>query len=66
MRKLVIISTLLLACNILFVANYSFAAPIKDELDIESIKAPPRDVKDILRLVEQTKPDLAVVERAKK
>jgi CHAT domain-containing protein len=66
MRKLVIISTLLLSCNILFVANYSFAAPIKDELDIESIKAPPRDVKDILRLVEQTKPDLAVVERAKK
>jgi len=66
MRKLVILSTLLLACNILFVANYSFAAPIKDELDIESIKAPPRDIKDILRLVEQTKPDLAVVERAKK
>jgi CHAT domain-containing protein len=45
---------------------YSFAAPTKDEVDVENVKAPPRDVKDILRLIEQTKPDLAIVERAQK
>ena len=66
MRKLAIIPSLLLLGSILLSTNSSFATPIKDELDTESIKAPPRDVKDILRLIEQTKPDLAVVERAKR
>jgi hypothetical protein len=65
-RKLAIIPSLLLLGSILLSTNSSFATPIKDELDTESIKAPPRDVKDILRLIEQTKPDLAVVERAKR
>lgn len=42
------------------------AVPSADEVDIQAVKAPPRDVKDILKLVEQTKPDLAIVERAQK
>ena len=66
MRKLVIILSLLLSCSISIFSSQAFAAPNKDDIDIENIKAPPRDIKDILRLVEQTKPDLAVVERAKK
>ncbi|AGG34039.1 hypothetical protein D521_1471 [beta proteobacterium CB] len=56
----------LLSFGILFTSNYSLSTELKEQVDIESIKAPPRDVKDILRLVDQTKPDLAVVERAKK
>jgi len=62
----VIILSLLLSCSISIFSSQAFAAPNKDDVDIENIKAPPRDIKDILRLVEQTKPDLAVVERAKK
>lgn len=61
-----IILSLLLSCSISIFSSQAFAAPNKDDVDIENIKAPPRDIKDILRLVEQTKPDLAVVERAKK
>lgn len=57
----------LLLCSSIFLFSYSaFASQSKDEISIENIKAPPRDIKDILRLVEQTKPDLAVVERAQK
>jgi tetratricopeptide (TPR) repeat protein len=46
--------------------NFSSAVPNKDEVEVENLKAPPRDVKDILKLVEQTKPDLAIIDRAKK
>jgi CHAT domain-containing protein len=66
MRKFSIVITLMLCCSILFGANFSFATSIKDEVNVENIKAPPRDIKDILKLVEQTKPDLAIVERAQK
>jgi len=66
MRKLSLIPLLMLCCSITLFTNSSFAVPGKDEVDVENIKAPPRDVKDILRLVEQTKPDQAVVDRAKK
>ena len=66
MHKLAIIPSILLLSNILFAPNFSFASSTKDEVNTENIKAPPRDIKDILKLVEQTKPDLAVVERAKK
>jgi CHAT domain-containing protein len=66
MRKLSLIPSLMLCCSITLFTNSSFAVPAKDEVDVENIKAPPRDVKDILRLVEQTKPDQAVVDRAKK
>jgi CHAT domain-containing protein len=66
MRAKLLFQALLLSCSILLFAAPSLAVPNKDEVDVESIKAPPRDVKDILRLVEQTKPDLAMVERAQK
>jgi CHAT domain-containing protein len=66
MRKFSIGITLMLCCSILFGANFSFATSSKDEVNVENIKAPPRDIKDILKLVEQTKPDLAIVERAQK
>ena len=66
MRKLPFFSALILSAGFLFAISNSLAVPAKDEMDVENIKSPPRDVRDILRLVEQTKPDLAVVERAKK
>lgn len=66
MRKISLLPALLLVSSILFSSNPAVAVPDKDEVDIENIKAPPRDIKDILKLVEQTKPDLEVVERAKK
>ena len=66
MRKFSIVITLMLCCSTLLGTNFSFATSTKDELNTENIKAPPRDIKDILKLVEQTKPDLAIVERAQK
>ena len=66
MRKFSTVITLMLCSSILFGTNFSFATSTKDELNTENIKAPPRDIKDILKLVEQTKPDLAIVERAQK
>ena len=66
MRKLLMISAFLLCCNITLISLDTLASSATDDINIENIKAPPRDVKDILRLVEQTKPDLAIVERAKK
>jgi CHAT domain-containing protein len=66
MRKFSTVITLMLCCSTLFTTNFSFATSIKDEINTENIKAPPRDIKDILKLLEQTKPDLAIVERAQK
>ncbi len=36
-----------------------------DDIEIQKIKAPPRDVKDILRVLEQSPIDLSEIERAK-
>lgn len=68
MSKFSFFSALILSAGILLASNIALAVPSKDELDVDvqNIKAPPRDIKDILKLVEQTKPDLAIVERAKK
>ncbi len=66
MRKHTLIPSFLIGCGILLFSVTALATTIKEEVDIESIKAPPRDIKDILKLVEQTKPDLAIVERAQK
>lgn len=66
MRRFVAIQSIFLALSLGFAVGATSAVPGKDEVDIENIKAPPRDIKDILRLVEQTKPDLGVVERANK
>lgn len=66
MRKFAAIPFIFLALSLTFAMGSASAVISKDEVDIENIKAPPRDVKDILKLVEQTKPDLGVVERANK
>ena len=39
---------------------------IKDaEIEVEKVKAPPRDIKDILRVLEQAKPDQSIVDRSR-
>jgi tetratricopeptide (TPR) repeat protein len=66
MRRHTLIPSFLIGCGILFFSVAALATTTKEEVDVENIKAPPRDIKDILKLVEQTKPDLAIVERAQK
>jgi tetratricopeptide (TPR) repeat protein len=66
MHKLTIIRSILLSCSILFSATYSLAALAKDEIDVENIKAPPRDVKDILQILNQTRQDQSLIDKAKK
>jgi tetratricopeptide (TPR) repeat protein len=48
------------------IAPYVFAAQGNEDVDVENIKAPPRDVKDILRLLEQAKRDITQMEKAEK
>ena len=66
MGKLSLIRILLLCCSVLVFANSSLAVQVKDEVDVESVKAPPRDVKDILRVLESAKQDEKEIEKAKK
>jgi hypothetical protein len=66
MRKLSIISAFMLCCSITLFSVQSFAAPGKDDIDVENIKAPPRDVKDILQILSQTRQDQALIDKAKK
>ncbi|MBU3565452.1 CHAT domain-containing protein [Polynucleobacter sp. MWH-HuK1] len=64
MRKYSLIS-LLFCCSIVFWGNQAYASLNKDEVDLDSVKAPPRDVRDILRLFDTTKQDSKDVEKAK-
>jgi CHAT domain-containing protein len=66
MRKLPLIRTLLLCFTVTFVCHLSIAAPTKDEVDLEGVKAPPRDVKDILQILSHTRQDQALIEKAKR
>jgi len=66
MRRHTLIPSFLIGCGILLFSVTALATTTKEEVDTENIKAPPRDIKDILKLVEQTKPDLAIVELAQK
>ena len=66
MRKLSLIPLLMLCCSITLFTNSSFAVPGKDEVDVENMKAPPRDVKDILQILSQTRQDQALIDKAKK
>jgi len=60
-----IIAVFLFVVNI-FVSTYLMAQTSKeDAVEIENIKAPPRDIKDILRILEQTKQDQSQLEKAK-
>ena len=60
-----------LLCLFLLIGNYSllipasFGATNSEEIEFEAIKAPPRDIKDILGILEQTKQDLRLIEKAK-
>ncbi len=65
MGKFSLIRILLLCCSVLVFANSSFAVLAKDEVDTETVKAPPRNVKDILGVLEQTKQDLKLIDKAK-
>ncbi|WP_114689960.1 hypothetical protein [Polynucleobacter necessarius] len=47
-------------------SNPSFALPGKDEVDVESVKAPPRDVRDILLVLSQARTDKTLIEKATK
>ena len=42
------------------------AAESEDVISLEEIKAPPRDIKDILRVIDQTKQDRDQLEKAKR
>jgi len=66
MRKLSVIKLLLLSCSILFFASQSLAVPNKEDADIEVIKAPPRDVKDILLVLNQARSDRTLIDKATK
>lgn len=41
------------------------SAPKEESIEIEKIKAPPRDIKDILRVLEQAKPDQSTVDKSR-
>jgi len=58
------ICTILFGCNIFM--QSAFAAQSKEEVDVEIIKAPPRDVKDILLVLNQARPDKTLIEKATK
>ncbi|OWS71168.1 CHAT domain-containing protein [Polynucleobacter campilacus] len=66
MRKLLTVIALMLCCSMALFSSQSFAAPSKDDADVENIKAPPRDVKDILQILSQTRQDQALIDKAKK
>lgn len=66
MRIHSLISSVLLCSSILICSSQAYAAPNQDEVDVENVKAPPRDVKDILRVLESTKQEEKEVEKAKK
>lgn len=58
---------ILLFSSLIFLGNVVAVAQTNNELmDVDSIKPPPRNVKDILNLVEQTKPNLIDVEKAQR
>ena len=58
------VCTIMLCCNMSI--SVVFAAQIEGEVDVENMKAPPRDIKDILRAVDSGKQDLVLQEKAKK
>jgi hypothetical protein len=39
--------------------------PKEGSIELENIKAPPRDIKDILKVLEQAKPDQEIVDKSR-
>lgn len=66
MRRPLALKSILLCCTIAVVSNISYASTSKNEMDVENIKAPPRDVKDILQILSQTRQDQVLIDKAKK
>lgn len=66
MSKHSLISSLLLYYIMALLPSYLFAAQTKDEVDVESVKAPPRDVKDILQILSHTRQDQSLIDKVKK
>ena len=66
MRKFLIIAAFMLCCSITIFSPPTFAAPSKDDADVENIKSPPRDVKDILLVLNQARTDRSIIEKATK
>lgn len=66
MRKPSLGQIYLVAFSIFFFSTQSFAVAAKEDIDVESVKAPPRDVKDILLVLNQARPDKTLIEKATK
>jgi CHAT domain-containing protein len=64
MRKLSLIAIFILCCSTY--SPLSFSAISKGDGDVENLKAPPRDIKDILRTLRETKPNLVLQQKAQK
>ena len=64
MRKLLTVIACMLCCSIY--SPLSFSAIPKGDGDVENLKAPPRDIKDILRTLRETKPNLVLQQKAQK
>jgi CHAT domain-containing protein len=61
--KTILSAYLLIVCSM--TSTLIIAQPSKEDAEIENIKAPPRDIKDILKILEQTKQDQSQLEKAK-
>lgn len=65
-KPLIALAALLSALWLVPTAGLAQAKDKEDAFDVTTIKAPPRDVSDILRVLEQGKIDMAEIEQARK
>lgn len=65
-RHFCLISLIFLFSLVDLVPISNAQSPTKEvDIEVEKIKAPPRDIKDILRVLEQAKPDQSTVDRSR-
>jgi CHAT domain-containing protein len=64
-KKLLFTALLAVASNQLFIEK-CYSADSEEVISLEEIKTPPRDIKDILRVIEQTKQDREQLDKAKR
>ena len=55
----------LIGCLCFFSISNAQTSIKEIDIEVEKIKAPPRDIKDILRVLEQAKPDQSTVDRSR-
>ena len=65
LRIKITIVLMILGCHLSVNAQTTLNTAPEESVNTENIKAPPHDVKDILRALEQSKPDLATVAKNK-